>query len=169
MRPVFFTYVLLAISLLANLYFYTDLRRVERQLTAAQEDKQLFLTQYDILKRDQDRLQENVIALRKADVQHLPLRPTAQHPEASAVIHWNPTTGQLYIDANGLPAPPGQKQYQGWIIKQGKYESAGVFNYQPDRDNLFLLNNTTAADGFAVSLEKIQGNLQPTDLWASTP
>ena len=121
----------------------------------------VFKQQYELLKRDLQRTENNLAVMRMPGNTVIPLVGTSNAPNAKALIYWNKAKKTVYVDANDLPSPPGGRQYQLWVIKDGVYKNGGVFNYQPDKDNLFQLRNADAADGFMISLELIPGSQQP--------
>ncbi|MBS1584782.1 MAG: anti-sigma factor [Bacteroidetes bacterium] len=88
------------------------------------------------------------------------------HPMA-ATIYWNKGSGDAYLAMQKLPMPEKGKQYQMWVIKDGKPVSMGVIDSH-------LLENPTVSklpmnvkDGqaFAISLEKEGGNPTPTEVY----
>ena len=159
------TLIVLTISLLANWYFYSQLKQTDSLLATFQQDKQIIKEQYELKRQETLRIQENFNALKHPDNQLFFLKGTPQTPSATTVLYLNQTTQKLYIDANGLPIPSDGLQYQLWAVMEAgqPYKSLGVFNHQPDKDNFFQLkyiNNTTT---FAISLEKPTGSEQPTE------
>ncbi len=156
--------MILTISLLANWYFYSQLQTTDKTIDDLKQDKQVIKQQYELMRRDVQRIQENFNALKHPDNQSIALKGTTQHPAASAVIYRNPTTQKLYLDANGLPNSMNGLQYQLWArMAEGQpYKSLGVFNYQADKDNFFHLKYIKDVAHFVVSLEKPTGSEQPT-------
>ncbi|MGB1206840.1 MAG: anti-sigma factor [Chitinophagales bacterium] len=158
------TPILLTISLLANFYFTNQLQQTDKIIAELNGDKQIIKEQYNLLKGDLQRVEDNLEIIRQADNKVSLLKGTAKATNSSALIYWNKTAKTTYIDANSLPVPAGGKQYQVWQIdNDNKYESLGVFNHQTDKDNLFRLKNMEAnPKAFAVSLELARGAEQPT-------
>ena len=158
------TPILLTTSLLGNFYFMNQLQQTDKIIAELESDKQVIKEQYNLLKNDLERVENNLSIVRQADNEVIVLKGTANAVNGSALIYWNKTNKTIYIDANKLPVPAGGKQYQVWQIdNDNKYKSLGVFNHQTDKDNLFRLKNMeTIAQGFAVSLELARGAEQPT-------
>ena len=85
------------------------------------------------------------------------------HPMA-ATIHWNKQTGTTYLSINKLPPPPSGKQYQMWVIQNGKPVSMGVIP-----DEMTTIGSMTKlpmkvmdSQAFAISLEKMGGSESPS-------
>ena len=161
------TLVLLSISLLANAFFVMELGGTDERVQALKEKEAMLLEQYKVLQRNYEVTRENFEVLRQKDMQEVTLKSAAIEDTSSAIIYWNPQTHFVYLDGDGLPTPPPSKQYQVWSFQEGAYKDLGVFNYQPDVPNFFRMKNAIEADGFVVSLEKIQGNKQPTQIIVS--
>lgn len=161
-----FSLVLLAFSLLANLYFYTQLSNTDANITQLEDAKQVVSGDYDLLKRDLDIAIANLKALKHPDNKPIVLQGSGNFTNARATVFWNSSTKAVYIDAVQLPAPPADKQYQVWAITSGKYKSLGVFNRQPDKDVLYRLENIEKPDAFAVSLALPQGDKEPGEICA---
>lgn len=90
-------------------------------------------------------------------------------PEGYGKILWDPDKGEAVLQLANLPAPPQDKDYQLWLIKEGQNPiSAGVFNFdQPSTDLFFRVEQlneepSTQSNSFAVTLEPKGGVPQPT-------
>lgn len=159
----FICLTLLALSLLSNVFFYKQLKNTDKQINGLTLDKQTILDQYQLLQRDLTRTTANLIAIRNINNEIIHLLPTTDNKENIVTIYWNKKNRHTYIDANNLPIPPGDHQYQVWEVLEDKaYHSLGVFNYQTDKDNLFKINRATIGKKFLVTLELMQGSKQPT-------
>lgn len=83
----------------------------------------------------------------------------------AAVIFWKQHEGKAYVTAQEMPAPPSGKQYQLWVIRNGKPESMGMI---PMDMNVVKMKEVPAsftnADAFAISLEKEGGSPTPTEV-----
>lgn len=90
-------------------------------------------------------------------------------PEGYGKIIWDPQRGRAVLQLANLPAPPADRDYQLWLIKDdGNPISAGVFNFNQPSDDLFFtvdqLNESPSelSNTFAVTLEPKGGVPQPT-------
>jgi len=85
------------------------------------------------------------------------------HPMA-ATVYWSKQKGETYLAVQKLPPPPSGKQYQMWVIQDGKPVSMGVIP-----DEVVIQGGMTKLDmhltngqAFAISLEKAGGSPTPT-------
>lgn len=88
------------------------------------------------------------------------------HPMA-ATVYWNKSRGITYVAMHALPHPPAGKQYQLWVMENGKPKSMGVL--PSDMANTLAVQKmdmpVTNAEAFAISLENEGGNPTPTDVY----
>ncbi|MBX9853539.1 MAG: anti-sigma factor, partial [Cytophagaceae bacterium] len=80
-------------------------------------------------------------------------------PASKATAYWNKNSKDVMIAVANLPAPPSDKQYQLWALKDGKPIDAGVFEMNSDMQQM---KNIEGAQAFAVTLEKKGGSPVPT-------
>lgn len=159
------TLVLLSISLLANAYFSLELGGQDEKITALEDEMGMLKQQYKVMQRNYEVTKQNFDVLRQKNTQEISLQSANPSNEASAIVYWNQEEQTVYIDADGLPAPEfASKQYQVWVLQKGNYIDLGVFNYQTDVANFFRMKNAIDSEGFAISLEKAQGNTKPTQI-----
>lgn len=90
-------------------------------------------------------------------------------PEGYGKIIWDSERGRAVLQLANLPAPPADRDYQLWLIKDDENPiSAGVFNFNQPSDDLFFtveqLNESPSelSNTFAVTLEPKGGVPQPT-------
>lgn len=90
-------------------------------------------------------------------------------PDGYGKIVWDPENRRAVLQLANLPAPPEDKDYQLWLIKDDQSPiSAGVFNFdRPSTDLFFKVEHLEEApspisNAFAVTLEPKGGMPQPT-------
>lgn len=85
------------------------------------------------------------------------------HPMA-ATVYWSKGKGDAYLAIQKLPMPPTGKQYQMWVIQDGKPVSMGVIaNDMVEKGMVTKLPmQVTSGQAFAISLEKEGGTSTPT-------
>lgn len=156
--------VLLLVSVLANVYFYKQLIDNDKEVFSLKQDKQTILQQYQLLQRDLTRTSDNLAAISHPHNQTTLLLPTPNVPkDALVTIYWNTQNKTTYVNANLLPTPSSDRQYQVWEVLEDKtYHNLGVFNHQPDKDNIFKIKRAKEGKKFLITLELIQGQQQPS-------
>ncbi len=89
--------------------------------------------------------------------------------EMTGMMFWSKVTGESYLTIHTMPMPEKGKQYQLWVIQDGKPVSMGVI------DNKLVANagmmykipmQVKGGQAFAISLEKEGGNPTPTEVMA---
>jgi anti-sigma-K factor RskA len=91
----------------------------------------------------------------------LQMKGTEHAPSAHPVVYWNPETRELRVVAKNLPPPPPDKKYQMWAIHAGQRIDVGVFDVKNDADAVQRLKDVSAAEAFAVTLERKGGSPTP--------
>lgn len=87
---------------------------------------------------------------------------------AAGMVYWNKENGDAYLAFNNMQLPPAGKQYQLWVIQDGKPVDMGVIpNDMVSTDGAMQKITTQIASGqaFAISLEKEGGNPTPTEVY----
>ncbi|WP_212006365.1 anti-sigma factor domain-containing protein [Chitinophaga sp. HK235] len=78
-------------------------------------------------------------------------------------VCWNPVSHALFLMAQVMPLPPVGKQYQLWAIRNKKLVDAGVFQSgAPVAQKIQHMKPVESAEGFAVTLEKAGGSIDPS-------
>lgn len=116
-----------------------------------------------------DRQEQLLTVLSGREVTLVNMNGLDPSPEGYGKILWDPDKGEAVLQLANLPAPPQDKDYQLWLIKEGQNPiSAGVFNFdQPSTDLFFRVEQlneepSTQSNSFAVTLEPKGGVPQPT-------
>lgn len=82
---------------------------------------------------------------------------------ADVLVYWNRPKRLVTLEVESLPELAADQQYQLWALVDGKPVDAGVFS---DRTQPLALQQTnrpiTAADQFAITVEKAGGSPTPT-------
>ena len=74
-------------------------------------------------------------------------------------------TNKVFIDAQGLPAPPKGYDYQVWSLQLNPLTptSIGVLDdYSENTDQIFELENPNTSEAFGITLEPEGGSKMPT-------
>lgn len=121
------------------------------------------------LKNDLDRKEQLLEVIAAREVKLVVMGGLDPSPDSYGKIIWDTDNQQAVLQLANLPAPPSDKDYQLWLIKDDQSPiSAGVFNFEEPSNELFFkveqLNETPspAENIFAVTLEPKGGVPQPT-------
>lgn len=149
--------VLLIGSAIFNMITYSKYNKANNDLSAVQ---QKIATQNE----DIAALQNNLEVPLNNSSQQVVLKGTATAPTSTAKIFWIRNTGDVYVEASGLPETPKGMQYQLWAIIDGKPVDGGVigFNKKGQKYNIQKMRAFGKAQAFAITLEKEGGSPTPT-------
>lgn len=120
------------------------------------------------LRSENAKLTAEIAALGAADTQTIALAGQEIAPRASAKVFLEPDRRRAIVFFHDLPANPGDKSYQLWIIRAGRPApmSAGVFDVTREGKASISIENlpiATEIKGLAVTLEPRGGAAQPTN------
>jgi len=83
------------------------------------------------------------------------LKGTDISPQSYTTVYWDTASHDVYLLANNLPVPPGDKQYQLWALLDGKPIDLGILDYDLKQTKLLIrMKNAQKAQAFAITLEK---------------
>ncbi len=151
--------LLLFVSVAINVYYYSNYQRVQDELAQMKDQNTMLADQYGVIQADFNSLKNDMNVIKSPSYMAVTMKGQPVSPNSIAVVYWDKTTGQVYINANNLPAPENGKQYQLWALKDGKPIDAGVFDMN---GQMQLMKNITEADAFAVTLEPVGGLPAPS-------
>lgn len=120
------------------------------------------------LQHQNGRLSAEIAALASADTRTIALSGQEIAPSASAKVFLEPDRRRALVFFHDLPANPGDKSYQLWIIRadQPAPMSAGVFDVTESGKASVVIENLpvgTELKALAVTLEPKGGVAQPTN------
>lgn len=145
--------ILFLISIAGHLFWMNSQSETKKQITKLESEKQ---SQDIALQKMQQKWQ----MLSHPDMQMVKLKGVEKHPDSKAVVFWDKSTKEVYLNAESLPKAPAGMQYQLWAIADGKPVSAGM--YTEDKDSKIALSHIDKAQAFAITLEKQGGSEAPT-------
>lgn len=124
--------------------------------------------QIEQLRQQNDKLSAEMASLASAGTKTIALTGQEVAPAASARVFLEPERRRAIVFFNDLPANPGDKSYQLWIIRadQPKPMSAGVFDVTASGKASISIENlpvATEIKALAVTLEPKGGVDQPTN------
>ena len=109
-------------------------------------------------------LNEGIEGAANNSSQQVVLKGTATSPTSTAKIFWVRNTGDVFVEASGLPTAPQGSQYQLWAIIDGKPVDAGMIisDNKGKKYNIQKMKSFGKAQAFAITLEKEGGSPTPT-------
>jgi anti-sigma-K factor RskA len=109
--------------------------------------------------RKMEQIQQELAISKNPNYHHITLASIDTTKQQSALVFWNPTSQEVYLEMGLLPALPADKQYQLWAIIEGKPSDMGVFDAVANLQKMKVAKNVQA---FAITIEPKGGSKAPT-------
>lgn len=154
-------------SLGVNIMFWSQRQGTDKELASMR-------TALDSMQQQQTELNNALAMLEKqsdmlADtgMQAITMKSMVPGHPMAATVYWNKEKGEAWVAMQKLPMPEKGKQYQMWVIQDGKPVSMGVLPVELAEGKLVAKLDMQIKEGqaFAISLEKEGGNPTPTEVY----
>ena len=146
------SWVLLALSIGGNIWFFKNWKSSEEKLVALETQNQVLAQEGKSLKAS---YQEEISILQNLDFKVITLAGQPVFPTAKALIYFDKNKKEVYLSALKLPKAPTGKQYQLWAIVNGKPVDAGLID---ENVNVLKMKSFDKVESFAISLEETGGS-----------
>jgi len=116
------------------------------------------------LTKTNDRLAQmevDAATIQKEGMKMVGLGGTNNSPKSFATVYWDTTSHDVYLLVNNLPKPASDEQYQLWAIMNGQPQDMGYIELSDKALRFYRMKNAQAAQAFAITLEKKDGNPAP--------
>lgn len=150
---------LFLVSLLTAANFYLRWQEAATLANALLAEKTVLAAEKDLLQASAQEGKDLLALLANPDIRLVNLKGTENHPNASALVAWNPQSSAVYLWVNELPQPSADQQYQLWAIVDGQPVDAGVFDLASGSKQMKTFDK---AQAFAITLEPKGGSTVPT-------
>lgn len=120
----------------------------------AKEDNMVALL--DAYKKEKDMIMDPAM-------QTVVMRSMRDDKSMAGTIYWSKDKGDAYLALHNMPMPPKGKQYQLWVIKDGKPVDMGVIDNGMVTEGMMqkVAKSVTGGEAFAISLEDEGGSPVP--------
>jgi anti-sigma-K factor RskA len=147
----------IALLIVSSIFTYNKVQDINSKLAKAESE---------IANQKQEiaSLSQGVEGAASATSQQVVLKGTPTSPSSTAKIFWVRNTGDVYVEASGLPDAPAGSQYQLWAIIDNKPVDAGMIiaDNKGKKYNIQKMKSFGKAQAFAITLEKEGGSPTPT-------
>jgi anti-sigma-K factor RskA len=156
-----------AVSVLTNFMLLS-------QRNASREEQKILAAKVDSMAAEQQQLATVIGAYKKEmDMQADPAMQTIVmrkegDNKMAGMVYWSKDKGEAYLALHNIPMPPQGKQYQLWVIQDGKPVDMGVIsNDMVTKEGMVQKIPMAVASGqaFAISIENEGGNPTPTQVF----
>lgn len=151
---------LVVISSAVAFYYKTQYQQTRTALAEVTARQNLLSDELEKASYSSGKMKEEMQVLKNPDIKMVAMKGMPAAPEAMAMVYWNPVTKEAYVSVKNLPPAAQNEQYQLWALVDGKPIDAGVFDL--NTDTLQKVKDVSAAQTFAVTLEKRGGSPTPT-------
>jgi anti-sigma-K factor RskA len=164
----YFSYVGWAASILLTVGLFwlsNQNNELKTKISTAESDKEFLEFQIEKANGSLTEAKKLISVLRDRDIISVPLDGQAVYPEAYAKVYWDKSTSNIYLDVQGLPAPPEGKVYQVWSLTLNPLSptSLGTLDdFNTDENKIFTISNPNGSQAFGITLEPAGGSASPT-------
>jgi anti-sigma-K factor RskA len=144
------------------------------QRNSSREQQDILAAKVDSMNATQQQLSATLDAYKKEKeilaapgMQTIVMRREGNNSMAG-MVYWSKDKGDTYLALHNMPMPPKGKQYQLWVIQDGKPVDMGVIsNDMVARGGMMqkIPMTVLSSQAFAISLEKEGGNPTPTEVY----
>jgi len=168
--PVGIAVVAIVMIIGFSVYLANVMGVIERQserLAEVQKEKHKLATQLVELRDELSRKEELLKVLSSRRIEITVMNGLSVNPIGYGKILWDPDRKTAILQVSNLPAVPGDKDYQLWVVKGKQPVSAGIFSVSTTEPSFFRIENLAVTDpkeisAFAITLEPKGGVPQPT-------
>ena len=156
---------LLIISVAALYSAHKNLSAAKEQIASLNLDKEKFAARVSYMKDENKDLQEIADIVSDPTWTAVKLAGTEIAPQANMIVYWHKKGQHVMVDNTKMTLPVNDvnHQYQLWAMVNGKPVNLGVFDATSAPKKLLIsMKETSAAQAFAVTLEKRGGSVNPT-------
>lgn len=154
--------LLLALSVIGNIFFYQKWQAANQQVLALNSEKQLMAEQLQTNKVNYEAMKNDLAVMSNPNVVKVMMKGVEKSPESLAMVYWNKQSKEVFIELKSLPTPQPGMQYQLWAIVNGKPVDAGMIAMQEGDSSLHSMKSFETAQAFAITLERQGGSPTPT-------
>lgn len=140
-------------------------KQLQSDLQTADVKQSYLETQIADAKTDLKSSKNLLNIIRSKDIISIPLSGQGEFANTYAKVYWDKNSKDIYLDAQGLPAPPPGKVYQVWSLKLSPLTpvSLGTLdNFMQDDNKIFEIQNLNDSEAFGITLEPSGGSEAPT-------
>lgn len=153
--------LLLVTSIVYNMLTRDELKSAREELAKMKEDESEMNNTLLAQTLKMDNMQKKMSMLTDPSTKNIVLNGMNSLANKKAMVHFNPTTKEVYFNARDLQMADASKQYQLWAIVDGKPVDMGMIDLN-GKDVFQRMKTIDNAQAFAVTIEKKGGSPSPT-------
>lgn len=158
--------VVLIGSLAVNIMLWSQGNKATQEVATMKQEMQVMQKQQTEMVAALEAYKKEKDMMADADMQSVQMKSMVPGHPMVATVYWNKNKGEAYLSMQKLPAPEKGKQYQMWVIQDGKPVSMGTIPMDMNEGDIAKLPmEVKDGQAFAISLENEGGNPTPTQVY----
>lgn len=148
------------ISSIAAFYFWNQWQNTDYRLAQLTARNIELAENYNLVNQELTNIRQDLAVIISPEYQRIILQGTENAVNAKAVVYWNPTQEELFLNSSNMAGLSEGQQYQLWALVDGVPIDAGVFD--ASSGTFQIMKAIAEADAFAVTIEQTGGAKSPT-------
>lgn len=148
------------ISSIAAFYFWNQWQNTDYRLAQLTARNIELAENYNLVNQELTNIRQDLAVIISPEYQRIILQGTENAVNAKAVVYWNPTQEELFLNSSNMARLSEGQQYQLWALVDGLPVDAGVFD--ASSGTFQIMKAIAEADAFAVTIEQTGGAKSPT-------
>ncbi|NEN25507.1 anti-sigma factor [Cryomorpha ignava] len=149
------------IAIAIAVWQYTDNQASKDELQALKVEQNTLENKTAELETRVAQLSDGLNEVYSSSVKKVTLKSVKENNTTQLALLWNTETGEVKLNTSALPKLPSDKQYQLWVLKDGKPKDMGVLS-KTEEGILIASNATKDGDTFAITIEPLGGKASPS-------
>jgi anti-sigma-K factor RskA len=155
-----------SIILAAGLFWITNQNnQLKTNIQTVETQKSLLEIEIEYAKTNLDKAKTLISVLRDENITQVALAGQGNFASTSAKVYWDKNGERIFLDVDGLPAPPEGMVYQVWSLTLNPLTptSLGTLDeFTTDDNKIFEIKNANQSQAFGITLEPAGGSASPT-------
>ena len=152
--------VLALTSLFVSVYFWNQWQESESKIAELITQNIEIARNYRNTSSELESVRKDLQVLIQPEYQRVVMKGTENAPLAQAVVYWDPSNNEVFLNSSTLPALSADEQYQLWALVDGVPTDAGIFD--ANQLDFQKMKEIAKADAFAVTIEPRGGSKTPS-------
>lgn len=148
------------ISAMASFYFWNQWKNTDYRLAQLTARNIELAENYNLVNQELTNIRQDLAVIISPEFQRIILQGTENAEGAKAVVYWNPTQEELFLNTSNMVSLSEDQQYQLWALVDEVPMDAGVFD--ASSGTFQIMKGIAEADAFAVTIEQAGGAESPT-------
>jgi anti-sigma-K factor RskA len=152
-------------SLLANFILWNNANKSEAELAGMRQEMDTIAHAQSGLVAKLDMYEKERQMMADPAMKPVVMQSVTPEKPMTGMVYWSKDKGDAYVSLVNMPMPPKGKQYQFWVIQDGKPVDMGMIPNDLVYGGMMKMpKGVTAGQAFAISLENEGGNPTPTEV-----